>query len=73
MDITISDKAWGYFKEFWNERHDDWTDEQIDYAYNNDDIEQFLDWLCDKAMGQEGRIEALEGKIKALERAMGGK
>ena len=48
MGIKLENpKVWEKFCEFFREEkgYSDWTDEQIDYSRNDDDIEEFIEWL----------------------------
>lgn len=49
--ITLSnEKVWKKFCEFFRQvkLYSDWTDEEIDYSRNDDDIEEFIIWLVNE-------------------------
>ena len=56
MEIKLeNEKVWKMFCEFFREEkgYSDWTDEQIDYSRNNDDVEEFIVWLVEKLEEKE--------------------
>ena len=56
MGIKLeNEKVWKKFCEFFREEkaYSDWTDEQIDYSRNDDDIEEFIEWLVEQLEGKE--------------------
>ena len=56
MEIKLeNEKVWKKFCEFFREEkgYSDWTDEQIDYSRNNDDVEEFIVWLVEKLEEKE--------------------
>lgn len=60
MDIQLpSGLVWKNFVKFFREYkgYEDWTEEEIEGSYNNDDIESYLLWLCNE-------IEALKIELK---------
>ena len=49
VDKILENKSvWGKFCEFFREEkgYEDWTDEEIDLSRNDDDFEQFVQWLA---------------------------
>ena len=51
MGIKLeNEKVWQKFCYFFREvkGHSDWTDEQIDYSRNDDDVEEFILWLVEQ-------------------------
>lgn len=45
--MDINSKIWELFMEYFREvkLHTDWTDEQINYSMNDDDINEFLNFI----------------------------
>ena len=49
VDKILENKnVWEKFCEFFREEkgYEDWTDEEIDLSRNDDDFEQFVEWLA---------------------------
>lgn len=46
-DDDIDSKIWDLFVQFFREvkLYDDWTEEEIDFSMNNDDINEFLEFI----------------------------
>ena len=46
--ILENETIWKKFCEFFREEkgYEDWTDEEIDLSRNDDDFEQFVEWLA---------------------------
>lgn len=66
MDIQLPDGlVWKYFVKFFREvkGYEDWTEEEIEGSYNNDDIESYMLWLCNE-------IEALKIKIEMIKKLL---
>ena len=42
--------TWKEFVKFFREKkgYEDWTEEEIDLSRNDDDIEQFINWLVEE-------------------------
>lgn len=60
MSVSLpSGLVWKNFVRFFRESkgYDDWTEQEIEDSYNDDDIESFLLWLCNE-------IEALKIELK---------
>ena len=47
MVRIASGDSWKEFVKFFREEkgYEDWTEEEIDLSMNDDDIEQFINWL----------------------------
>lgn len=50
MIELAKEKVWEKFCEFFRleKGYSDWTDQQIDYSRNDDDIEKFIEWLVEE-------------------------
>lgn len=47
-NVNLDDeKMWDKFTYFFRVEkcHNDWTDEQIEFARNDDDLDEFIEWL----------------------------
>lgn len=49
-DLIIADNMWNLFTHFFRmeKGREDWTDEQIELSYNNDDVCEFIKWLSER-------------------------
>lgn len=56
-EVKLEGKVWDKFVEFFREvkGYEDWTEDEIEFSRNNDDITEFLEWLV-------GQVEAKEIK-----------
>ena len=59
MSVSLpSGLVWKNFVRFFREEkgYEDWTEQEIENSYNDDDIESYMLWLCNE-------IEDLKNKL----------
>lgn len=54
-EVKLEGKVWDKFVEFfrYEKGYEDWTEQEIEYSRNNDDITKFLEWLVEQMEAKE--------------------
>ena len=69
-EVKLEGKVWDKFVEFfrYEKGYEDWTEQEIEYSRNNDDITKFLEWLVKELSEEELlRHEVVSYLTKELE------
>lgn len=57
-EVKLEGKVWDKFVEFFRHEkgYSDWTENEIEFSRNNDDITEFLEWLVrhSESKGEKG-------------------
>lgn len=65
MSISLpSGPVWNNFVKFFREEkgYEDWTEQEIEYSYNDDDIKSYMLWLCNQIDNLKNKLN-MKGEI----------